>query len=319
MKIRTTLALLLLAVMPCMAHSVEEDDGQYVISHEWKFQGKQWSCDLRVPVELYRYYQGRAHQSDDMVQFVLSDYDRGCVRSLAQSFEGNMHNVISFVQSLRYVTDLESKGEDEYVRFPVETLVDGKGDCEDLAILAAAILNEMNYRVLLVQLPDHLALAVDCGSDVDGTYYEYEGSHYYYLEVTNVGWDIGRIPEEFSGSSATLVPLIYRPHLRLRQSSYRHDSYYSTDKEVLYVIRCELENRGPGATDDLSVRVTFKKRRGAIMVERVFRINDLLEGEVAEYELSLPVLRPFQGKLEIRAEGANFGTESIKFENIDLP
>lgn len=330
MRNRLTLVLLLLFSLDAVAHSVVQKGDQYVVSHEWEYNARKWNCSINVPVRLYRYYQGRAHMSDDMVPFVLSDYDRSCVRGLVDSFrEGgdlvgykdkdNLLNVVRFVQSLHYVTDLESKRVRDYVRFPMETLVDGEGDCEDLSILAATILHEMGYRVLLVVLPDHLALAVDCGDDFEGTYYVYEGSKYYYLEVTNTGWSIGQIPDEFRNSRATLVPLAYRPRLRLMRSSYQHDSYYSYEKEVPFLIRCELENQGPGQTEGLSVRVIFRTHRGVPAVERVYYLDELQEGESSSNELNVIVPRPFWGEIEIRAEGNNFlDPEPMFFENIEL-
>ena len=329
MRTRLTFVLLLLLSLPCLAHKVEEEGDNYKISHEWKHNGFSWTCSLNVPVELYRYYQGRAHQSDDMVQFVLSDYDRLCVRNLVASFrEGgvkagytdrdNLGNVISFVQSLRYVTDLDSKGEQEYARFPLETLVDGVGDCEDMAILAATIIHEMGYDVMLVILPEHMALAVACDEGCEGIYYEYEGRRYYYLEVTNTGWAIGQIPKEYRSSQAKLVPLLYRPRLRLNHCSYRHDTYYSIDREVPYVLECELENAGPGTTDGLTVHVRFSTYGGMNVVDRVFPLEELSEGVSGTYISTVNVPRPFRGILEIRTEGTNFGTESMRFENVDL-
>lgn len=322
------LSLLLLLSAACIAHSVVEDGENYKITHEWDHEGLKWTCSLNIPVGLYQYYQERAHQSDDMVKFVLSDYDRSCIRSLVSSFrEGgdnagysdrdNMGNVISFVQSLRYVSDKVSKGELDYVRFPVETIVDGVGDCEDMAILAAAILHEMGYNVLLVNLPDHLALAVEC-DDCDGVYYRYGERQYYYLEVTNVGWAIGQIPNEYRNSKAKLSPLAYRPALHLRRSSYQHDTYYNTDREVPFIIQCDLENAGPGTTEGLSVHVLFKTLHGVPMVDRVFNIDDLSEGGTASYELRVKVPRPLRGVLEVRAEGSNFDTDLLRFEDIDL-
>lgn len=316
-------------VISCVAHNVTVDGDNYVIAHEWTHNNMNWTCTLNVPVGLYEYYQGRAHQSDDMVQFVLSDYDRLCVRSLVNSFrEGgikadytdadNMGNVISFVQSLRYVSDRVSKAEQEYVRFPVETLVDGVGDCEDMAILAAAILHEMGYDVLLVTLPDHMALAVNCNEGCDGTYYEYGNRQYYYLEVTNTGWAIGQIPKEYRTSQAQLTPLLYQPRLRLRHCSYSHDSYYSTDREVPYLLQCELENAGPGTTEDLSIHVFFNTYSGVTVIDRTFSLDEMQEGASGTCDITVSVPRPFYGVLEVRAEGANFGTESLKFENVEL-
>lgn len=329
MKNRLALELFLLLALPCLGHKVVEKDDSYVVTHEWKFQDRQWSCNLSIPVNLYQYYLARAHRSDNMVQFVLSDYDRDCVQGLVHSFfEGgsqvgysnsdNMRSVIAFVQSLSYVSDAESKGEDDYVRFPVETLVDGEGDCEDMAILAAAILDEMGYDVLLVELPEHLALAVKCDDDTQGTYYDYQGSRYYYLEVTNTGWNIGQIPDDYKNSRVTLWPLVYQPCVRLLQSSYRHDYYYSTDLKVPFEVECELENPGPGPTKGLSVHVLFKTHGGHIVVDKDFPLDELIEGESSIYELRINVPRPFSGILEVRAEGANFGTEFLRFEDIEL-
>ena len=329
MKVRIVFALLFFAVFQCAAHSVVRDGDYYVVSHEWKYRDLQWNCSLSFPVDLYRYYQGRNHMSDDMVQYVLSDYDREYVRGLVASFrdggeragyssDDNMHNVISFVQSLQYVTDIESKGQKDYIRFPLETLVDGEGDCEDLAILAAAILHEMGYRVLLVMLPEHLSLAVDCGADINGTYYTYNGSRYYYLEVTNTGWDIGQIPDVYKNCKATLVPLVYQPHMRLLHCGYRHDYYYSTDREVPFVLECELENPGPGSTEGLSIRVLFKTQGGRTVVDRNYPLNNLSEGESFIYELTVDVPRPFTGILEVHAEGLNFDSESLRFDDVEL-
>lgn len=267
--------------------------------------------------------------SDDMVQFVLSDHDRGCIRSLVNSFrEGgteagysdsdNMGNVIKFVQSLRYVSDMDSKGIDDYVRFPVETLVDGEGDCEDMAILAAAILHEMGYGVLLVFLPDHLALAVKCEKELTGTYYPYEGSNYYFLEVTHPGWDIGQIPKEFRNCKASLVPLVYQPTMRLPKCSYQQDSYYLYNKNVRFVLHCELENAGPGPTEGLKLHVLFNKNGRTPVVDRTFPLQEMSEGEMSNCKLEMMVPRPFQGTIEIKLEGDNFNTQSMTFKKIKL-
>ena len=322
---------LCLAAVSCLAHTVVREGDCYKVSHEWKYKGRKWTTTMYIPISLYEYYQGRVHVSDDMVHFVLSDYDRNQIRDLVDSFrEGgasvgftekdHLGNVISFVQSLKYVYDQDSKGAVDYVRFPVETLVDGIGDCEDMAILAAAILHEMGYDVLLVTLPDHLALAVDCRQDCDGTYYEYEGKKYFYLEVTNTGWEIGQIPHEYRSSRASLTPLVHKPKVRLTRSSYRYDSYLTTATVVPFKIHCELENVGPGTTEGLSLRVLFKRRERDVTayVERTFALDEMVEGSSSSYELTIAVPRPFKGLIELRLEGLNFDTNQMLLKDVDL-
>lgn len=318
MKTLLSVALLFLMVIPAAAHSVVVEGNRYVVTHCWDDAGRQRECTVSVPISQYRYFQGRSHRSSDLSQFVLSDYGRDFVRDLADSFDGDLHSVVSFVQSLRYVSDYESKGEEEYVRFPMETLVDGIGDCEDLAILAAALLNEMGYRVLMVTLPEHMALAVNCDEDVHGTYYIYHGSRYYYLEVTHAGWELGRIPDEYRNSQVKLVPLKHQPRIHIRRCSYQYDSYTSAEREVPIRVVCDLENTGPCRTSDLSVRVQLKRRNGTVASERVFRLDDLGEGESSTGELVFRVPRPYSGEIEVRVEGENFDTESLLFEEIEL-
>ena len=91
---------------------------------------------------------------------------------LNNSYQATIENALAFVQkSVSYQLDPAGS---EYPRYPVETLVDGVGDCEDSAILYASIVRTFGYSagVLLVsvdtngdQVMDHVAVFVrvaDC-------------------------------------------------------------------------------------------------------------------------------------------------------------
>lgn len=115
-------------------------------------------------------------------------------------------DVLFFVQQLPYSSDdtpasytggavpahaLHVADGVEYPKYPVETLVDGKGDCEDSSILAAALLSLMDYDVVLLGYSDHMAVGVqmtDFGPYYAGytpKYYDFGGKRYYYVETTN--------------------------------------------------------------------------------------------------------------------------------------
>lgn len=69
-------------------------------------------------------------------------------------------NALAFVQqNIRYTADLcpQTGKLIEYPKYPIETLVEKRGDCEDRAILAAALLKRMGYEVALLVLPTHVA------------------------------------------------------------------------------------------------------------------------------------------------------------------
>jgi len=325
------LAILLLFCASVWAQSVPAENGYFNVEYSWKYEDVQWSFSVGVPENVYDFYRERTHYNDDLMHYVLSEYDRDYIREIVKSFRvggkewglsdlDNVFNVVSFVQSLEYVSDSKSRGEDEYVRYPIETLVDGLGDCEDVVILAASILHEMGYSVLLVMLPEHLALAIRYDKEFPGTYYEYNGSKYYYLEMTGEGWDLGQIPNKYKSEKAKLIPLVNRPVVRLGQCSYQYDSYFTNAKSVDFQLECNIENIGPGPTQGLSLRVLVKpdEQSNEVYAQQVYTLQDLPEAGSVTYQLTLPVPRPAEGVLEFRLEGWNFDAENLFINGVKL-
>lgn len=113
--------------------------------------------------------------------------------------------VIDWIQSFPYVTDDVYEGYDEYPKFPVETLTEVGGDCEDTAILMASLLQSQpfNYDMVLISPPGHMAAGI-YSEDRQGRYYTYDGRDYYYIETTGSGWGIGDMPEDYVGTKASI-------------------------------------------------------------------------------------------------------------------
>lgn len=116
-------------------------------------------------------------------------------------------NVLAFVQSLPYTTDQETKGVPDYWRYPVETLRDETGDCEDSSILAAAVLRRLGHRVALGLLPGHVALGVEAPAWVPGTFAEVDSHRMYYCETTGEGWSVGEMPAQIKPREITWLPI----------------------------------------------------------------------------------------------------------------
>lgn len=95
-----------------------------------------------------------------------------------------------FAQSIAYHTDPD----DLEPKFPVETFVDGNGDCDDKTLLLAALLSHEGYdvAVLLFEPEKHVALGIRCEE------LAYKQTGYAYTETTTQGF-IGMIPDSFSG------------------------------------------------------------------------------------------------------------------------
>jgi hypothetical protein len=161
----------------------------------------------------------------------------------------------SFVQSLPYVPDSVSTNFDEYPRYPIETFMDNGGDCEDTSILMAALLQEMGYGVVLLRFAPaaeyegHLAIGVAGGDGIQGSYWEYEGRRYYYLETTGDGWEIGQIPEEYRNARATVLAMRPVPVLT--------HTWTATGSAGGATLEITISNLGTAAAEGLYVHAGF--------------------------------------------------------------
>jgi transglutaminase-like putative cysteine protease len=112
--------------------------------------------------------------------------------------------ILRFVQSLRYETDLDS-----FSKYPLETLVDASGDCEDLAILAATMMKINGIETALIAYPDHVQVGIALDgvpSDyTDPVYYSKAGKIFYPAETSDLGWEIGDCAEQCFKSVAHIL------------------------------------------------------------------------------------------------------------------
>ncbi len=185
----------------------------------WNTNGHVAAVTLDIPRELYEYYKSQPHPtgtgSDTLTAYAINEQDRQYLHVLinklkdASNFRSyaarnDYRNVVAFVQSIQYADDAS-----EYWKYPIETLADGNGDCEDTAILTAALLKEMGYDVAVIFLPEHAAVAVSC-ENCNGYYYPLNGKRYYYLETTGTGLSLGSMgtsESKYKNAMATIVPL----------------------------------------------------------------------------------------------------------------
>ena len=291
--------LFLLFSLVCIAtfpHSVTEENGNYHITHSWECQFVNQSVDLQLDKHLYDYYRkDRSHVMYNYMTFVLSDYDRNVISDLVDSLKVRDLNrddaiakAASFVQSFPYATDIQSKGVDDYARFPVETLVDGTGDCEDKTILLASIFNEMDVDFVLISFDDHVAVGVNCDVAETKEAYRYEGKSYYYIETTADNWEIGAIPEKYEDKNAQIIPIGNEPMFVVDSVGLKSNSSFVFEKaECNLTLR--LRNLGPHSATGLRLHVLMtneSSRKQKVLVDGIFTLDDVQEGEERVDELS---------------------------------
>jgi len=121
---------------------------------------------IDIPYDRYNMYvQYLPHTLSDQYSN-LSDYvtpNDPVILELAGKLNNYIYadqvSLYQVVGQLLYMSDIDL-GVPEYPKYPVETLLDQAGDCEDTAFLLASILKAAGKDVVLIRFPDHLAVGV---------------------------------------------------------------------------------------------------------------------------------------------------------------
>ncbi|EMR73437.1 putative periplasmic protein [Thermoplasmatales archaeon SCGC AB-539-N05] len=201
---------------------------EYNKTYSWEFKNKNWELSLDIPIKTYVRYRNskvvrnpQSVGSAAMASFVTSGepviVDLTNKLQLLVENEGynnvTMVNfVLRFIQYLRYSEDNASVGPNEYWRYPVETLVDETGDCEDTSVLFASIMERMGYDAVLLlyviekndNLIGHLAVGMHA-DDCNGDFVSKGGRRYYYCETTTRGYEIGITPKDYKDKTPTSI------------------------------------------------------------------------------------------------------------------
>jgi len=194
--------------------------------------------------------------------------------------------VASFVQSIEYKNDDPENKSYEYPRYPLETLHDKQGDCEDKAILTAALLQSLDYNVSLIRLPQHMAVGVHLNETIPP--YSYYIDQYYFLETTTLHMSVGKIPPEYEGlTNITVYPLTSRPLLAHR---WKNATRFTVSNGEDYVrVQMILENLGTEKTVTIEVRGAFYDNTGRMYNQQTTVVSPLAAGEKRLVTLSVDI------------------------------
>lgn len=152
-----------------------------------------------------------------MARWVTDGHTKDVVRAAARIRElsgecryssfGEMSSVLAFAQSVKYMSDEETRGRAEFWQYPVETMYDQSGDCEDSTILTAALLRQLGHGVVILILPGHAAVGIEAPEGIGGDFVTHNGVKYLYGETTDEGWRIGDLPSHYIGAEVTILPV----------------------------------------------------------------------------------------------------------------
>lgn len=103
-----------------------------------------------------------------------------------------LEKILSFVQNdFEYGDDAEVIGR-ELPLFPEQDFLYECSDCEDrTALLNFLVRNVLGFGTLVLEYPDHVALAVELPSEIKGDYVRFEGRKFYMCDPSYIGARVG--------------------------------------------------------------------------------------------------------------------------------
>jgi len=215
-----------------------EDATSFNRTYSWLFKvepyrvsspERRFSISLSIPRKDYEDLRGRDHHvsgQQDFVKFANAQLGDGTVKTVSSRLReicrkngydqlAEIHLTMSFTLSMSYVSDAVEHAK-EYPKFPVEMLVDKKGDCEDFSILCSTLLRTLGYRTAIILMSiagkphGHAAMGIVSPSAIPVPGFEIYspamGTNVTYCEVTpsfettktttRVQWWMGMPPSE---------------------------------------------------------------------------------------------------------------------------
>lgn len=160
-----------------------------------------------IPASCYEQYRSmcpdrgrRTYDAAHHAQFVTSDdvMIRYIATTLTQGDftpEKKAQHLLDWVRSTVAYDKIEFESKKEFFRFPIETLAERRGDCDDTALLYAALCRSIGIDTVLISFPGHIGVGV--AGDFYGNGWETRGKRFYFAETTNSGERIGRIAFQY--------------------------------------------------------------------------------------------------------------------------
>ena len=191
-------------------------------SYAWEFENKlytalivvdeQWYNSVRNKKKSRRYdpeqLPSKVYEGSRTLQKLINEFKSVMPKDWRS--EKKVNFVLAFVQSIPW-TDDKTTGYDEFYKYPIETLAEVKGDCEDTSILFASLLNGLGFKVALFDLPRHIAVGVKGDFRVRGFYVPYKDDKYYYCETTSTRYKLGMMPERYEDVTVRIMPITPKP------------------------------------------------------------------------------------------------------------
>lgn len=203
----------LMVVICLVAFATQAQTSVYKRTLQWNYGGYTFTDQITFNYNDYIFYKGLS-KTQPKQNYATENSSHPYLLQVAKVLDENAKDfgytgftlaeyIVAFVQqAIPYRSDPYNNGWD-YPKYPIETLVEQGGDCEDKAALTVALLKTFGFDAVLVSLPGHMAAAIYC-SNCNG-YYTYNGKRYAFIETTERGWKIGQVPQDSKYVGGTIL------------------------------------------------------------------------------------------------------------------
>ncbi len=181
-------------------------DGLVTKNYAWRYNNINYSATLNI-----RYSDFMEYRNDDISRsqgttthdvsfvtyedpYIIELVGQIQAQCIGESDEYIANVILAFTQYIEYEYDSDSMGVDEYWKYPLETLYDENGDCEDTSFLFCALAKAGGYNCALILYSGHMAAGINIDGISGSGYYVYSSVRYYYCETTATGWSVGDTP-----------------------------------------------------------------------------------------------------------------------------
>ncbi|MEM2249122.1 MAG: Ig-like domain-containing protein [Candidatus Bathyarchaeia archaeon] len=177
-----------------------------------------YRLNVVVTRALYEYYVGQSHKQvseADFPKFVTPYTLLPIAEKLWEIYQGDCENfangVLMIVHQIPYEVTVSAK-------YPIETIVENKGDCDLFSYVAASIMKAGGLDVVLLYYGNkaHMNVGVSLSNPpryvrTQAYYVNYNGVKYYIAECTGGnwrdGWRVGECPPDLVDENPIIVTL----------------------------------------------------------------------------------------------------------------
>ena len=239
-KPRILFAIVLTFVVFSSINVANAEDYQVEFLLRGTDQDVTYDFEIVFPENLYEYYTDKSHMVTAVNEFsgFVTPHVFEPVANRIWEINNNDEDFANSVLMIVHQMDYE---ETTPIKYPVETMIDGKGDCDLFSIIAASIMKAGGLDVVLLYYEEqtHMNIGIALSSPPqdarDSAYHlSYDKSQYYIAECTGEnwidGWRVGECPPELKDVSTEVISLEGSEQLAPGQTSA---SFTSLESSIL--------------------------------------------------------------------------------------